>query len=245
MKQNIITILFLSSLLLLAGCTIALPADVDETTVEANTNETSNDNILEITDKTDAVENLNVNEEVDEVDAEEHVLNKNEDWQTYTNEEYGFSFEYPDHFYSNYSSQDKLPLNRITISDAPKERAEDEIIKYIYSELVNERAEIESAQVDNNIYKALNIDAIAKETINVEGGGGIVNKYTWYDDDYKYSLSFVFPPNESIEKSFRSEYSNSTKIDKFIEDVKQGTAPTEYQLWFDEFDTIMQTLQSI
>ena len=81
-----------ASLVLLAGCTLQPTTNTanqnTNTAVVANTNETV------VNNNTNSNENTNTEQE-SEVDTSDPALSEVEGWLTYTNEEYGFSVEYP------------------------------------------------------------------------------------------------------------------------------------------------------
>ncbi|MBI2415965.1 MAG: hypothetical protein HYV33_04900 [Candidatus Kerfeldbacteria bacterium] len=91
-KTIVISTLLVTSITVLAGCTTFQTANTNTatTTVVVNTNETAN------------------TEQGSAVDTSDGVLRSPEgeaDWLTYTNEEYGFSFKYPEEWEINdYSS---------------------------------------------------------------------------------------------------------------------------------------------
>ncbi len=94
--KHIITLLTISTLVVLTGCQSAqLPEeDTNEAVVNTNTAVVEDSN----TNTNEAVE---VSEDVDTSDVSSEALAQ-EDWLTYENEEYGFSFDYPSEWTFSY-----------------------------------------------------------------------------------------------------------------------------------------------
>jgi uncharacterized protein YcfL len=232
-KTSILITTLATSLLVLAGCT---------TQTATNTN-TANDNtnvvVTNSNENTNEVVNENTNtEQGSEVDTS--------GWLTYTNEEYEFSFKYPSYIYPNYTSQDKLPISRISVADAPKERTDDNpFLEYTNGELLTERDEISSAVVDNKTYILLDDELIAKVILKRVEGGAIVKAYHWYDDQYQYSIKFIFPVDKEMEDDFKSQYHTSDEVAQFMESIEDGQAPEKFQSVFDTFEDAMDTFRII
>lgn len=102
---KILSLSLLSSVLVLAGCTLQ---PTTESASGGNTNTANNNANVEVVTNTNAIvgnENTNTTGVSDEVDTSDFALGEVEgtevdtsDWLTYTNEDYGFSFKYPENY---------------------------------------------------------------------------------------------------------------------------------------------------
>ena len=81
-----------------------------------------------------------------------------------------------------------------------------------------------------------------KTKISRAEGEALIKVFTWYDEEYQYSFTFVFPSLAATPKEFFTKYDSNEKVTKFIEKIWEGSAEKKYQEEFDLYDSIMDTL---
>lgn len=198
--KHITTLLPITSILsiaLLAGCTTTQTANTNEVAeVAQNTNSESNTNQVENTNEAvEVAENTNSDEtNTAEVDTS--------DWLTYTNEEYGFSFKYPEEWEINGPVGQSIGVQAEKISSLPTEqkvaprtkvspttKSQNEVER---DNLISERDSSYGGkliQLSNvNFYRY--IDYIENGTIDIE--------YVTYKDDVKITLRYLEGDNEDF-----------------------------------------------
>lgn len=221
-----------ASLVLLAGCTAQTATNTNTVSNSNEVDQNTNAEVVANTNETVTNENTNT-EQGSEVDTS--------DWLTYTNDEYGFSFRYPKELFANHVSEASFPFSRTKISEAPTERLEDHF-ENTKGELNAEKIEITDAVVDNKFYKLLPSGIKVKTKISQAEGEALIKVFTWYDEEYQYSFTFVFPSLAATPKEFFTKYDSNEKVTKFIEKIWEGSAEKKYQEEFDLYDSIMDTL---
>ena len=108
-SKYIVISTIIASVVLLAGCSIQTATSSD-TAIEVSTN--TNETV--VNDNTNTTSSSGGNaEQVSEVDLSSGALAQEDtsDWLTYTNEEYGFSFRYPEDWIINDYTEQSLLIN--------------------------------------------------------------------------------------------------------------------------------------
>ena len=196
-------------------------------------------------------QNQNTNTSTIEININEPAT---ADWETYTDEDGVFTFQYPDTWEINgkYSeTTNTLWTGAAKISEIP------EVITGMASpnraDVLEEQEKFEIAQsgddlsIGSSIEEVLTLDNGLKTKLYIGGYEGFViyYKYTFFTDEYKITMSAGYNP-PAIEKSddfYENLELQNENYKKWRDDIYNGTAETEVQAMFDEFDEIVETIQ--
>lgn len=166
-----------------------------------------------------------------------------EGWLTYENSKYNFGLFYPEASQVFNPCADDLSCSISTQNLYHLRSSRDDrnpFIRVTKEEALEERDYI--AKGEGEDIHVLDSGIKVKKQISLAEGGAIASEYYFYTGEYLHTIRFHIP-NESIDDDFLTpeKYLDTDKKLSLIEDLKQGKAQ-DYQEYFDEFDSIVQTL---
>lgn len=211
--KHIITLLTISSLVVLAGCAS------DPTSVNSNAGNTEalneNENAEVVVANTNAVVNTNTVENVNDTNnnevSEEEI--DTSDWLTYENEEYGFSFKYPEDLHVDDKTSIQVPGQYQLVITAGKsyDPNDYEFVLYIEQITLNDKYEQVKAALSKDANKELLSEtshSTISKTIKVKTiSSNIIMTNTMVEiEDSVISYSCAESPNKSVCKPMMNTF---------------------------------------